>query len=180
MRANDIKQTPTSEMQGIEIVMISVNSDLNKNTTMNTSFTSEALLPAHMVTATLTSLMPTKVSKLKTITLTSPATKAAVLFLDRKERLEHPEGVFDKAGRWEPLGRDHQVFDYANHRTPSRVYPNTWSQACRSAEHCAKFFEADVVEVRKIANKIKKTWDGKSTCQPIAEALVNSGATIRL
>ena len=81
--------------------------------------------------------------------------KSAVKFLNRKNRNEDPEGEFDNGGRWYPEGKDAEVFDYS-HRSPSRAYPYSYLTACRTAEHCAKLYGADVHQVRKASNIMKK------------------------
>jgi len=83
---------------------------------------------------------------------------AAVEYYKRKERISHPAGSFDKAGRWYP---DHEEglngFVASNYRTPSRAYPFTLMSACRSCEHVASLFGVydNVLSVRRIAKVIR-------------------------
>ncbi len=81
------------------------------------------------------------------------AFRAQARWLRRKERTEHPDGRFDKAGRWYPSA-DEDCDDYTSHtRTPSRAWPNTYNSAARSLEHCEALDGAshdDVLLMRRI------------------------------
>lgn len=61
---------------------------------------------------------------------------AALLRHDRRQRrLEHPEGMFDRAGRWYPSqAEDHGVS--ARVRSPSAAFPRSYMAACRTIAHC--------------------------------------------
>ena len=61
---------------------------------------------------------------------------AALLRHDRRQRrLEHPEGTFDRAGRWYPSqAEDHGVS--ARVRSPSAAFPRSYMAACRTIAHC--------------------------------------------
>ena len=80
------------------------------------------------------------------------AFRAQARWLRRKERTEHPDGTFDKAGRWYPSA-DEDCDDYTSHtRTPSRAWPNTYNHAARSLEHCEALEDAnhdDVLLMRR-------------------------------
>ena len=57
-------------------------------------------------------------------------------WMRRQARTEHPDGAFDKAGRWEPSDIEN-CDNYTRWiRTPSRAWPNTYNHAARSLEHC--------------------------------------------
>lgn len=83
------------------------------------------------------------------------AVQAGMTFRRRQDREEHPEGEFDKGGRWYPKGKDAEVFDY-NRRSPSRAWPYSYMLHARTAEHVAKLFGVTATEVRKAGNAIKK------------------------
>ena len=89
--------------------------------------------------------------------------RAAILFIERKERIAHPKGSTDNAGRWYPSCRDKAVFPSNEYRSPSRAYPWSYMLACRTAAQCARIYDADLTDTRRIANAIKKVWDGKES-----------------
>lgn len=62
--------------------------------------------------------------------------EAAVRFVRRKRRLEHPDGTFDRAQRWYPASSEGLNTDC--YRSPSREYPYSYLLACRTAVHCAR------------------------------------------
>ncbi len=60
----------------------------------------------------------------------------------RQERREHPDGEFDKAGRWNESDTEHR--DCCNKiRYPSRSYPYSRMVHCRTAEHIAHLYDVD-------------------------------------
>jgi len=80
--------------------------------------------------------------------------RAAERFLRRRDRTEHPEGKCDRAGRWYPA--DSENFDHRGRRIPSRAWPWSYMQACRTLAHCAHLEGVPglVSEVRKAARKL--------------------------
>lgn len=98
----------------------------------------------------------------------SPEVQAAVLFIKRKERLDHPEGGTDRGGRWYPKGRDAEVFPADAYRSPSRAWRWSYMVACRTAAQCARYHDVDVKAVRSIARGIEAEWDGK---EPVEAAV---------
>lgn len=71
------------------------------------------------------------------------AFRAQARWLRRKERTEHPDGTFDKAGRWYP-SKDENCDDYTSHtRTPSRRWLYSYLLAARSLAHCEALEDAD-------------------------------------
>lgn len=77
------------------------------------------------------------------------------LYQARKARLVHPEGTFDKGGRWYPSARENGSVS-ATHRSPSRAWPYSYLTACRTRRHCAElaarqyeYFAACVAEARE-------------------------------
>ena len=81
------------------------------------------------------------INTLRTLTSAQsiPALMAAILFILRRDRDEHPCGQFDNAGRWYAKGRDYEVL--ARCRAPSRAFP--WSQmsSCRTLRHCCRYYD---------------------------------------
>ena len=77
---------------------------------------------------------------------------AYALWMRRQARTEHPDGAFDKAGRWEPSDIEN-CDNYTRWiRTPSRAWPNTYNHAARSLEHCEALENAnhdDVLLMRR-------------------------------
>ena len=56
------------------------------------------------------------------------------VYESRKSRITHPNGSFDKAGRWDPDETEFQ--DCCRYiRKPSRTYPYSLLKHCRSKKH---------------------------------------------
>lgn len=75
---------------------------------------------------------------------------ALARFNRRRDRLENPEGFFDNGGRWYPSGDD--VGCCGCNREPSRAWPYTWLQECRTQLACLMHDGAlggDVSNLRK-------------------------------
>lgn len=62
--------------------------------------------------------------------------KAALRYIRRKNRAEHPAGKFDSAKRWYP--NPCEGLDVSNFRSPSHAFPFSYLLACRTAAHCAR------------------------------------------
>jgi len=92
---------------------------------------------------------------------------AACLYLKRRERQAHPEGHFDKAGRWYSEGQDAAVMTVC--RPPSRAWPLSEMHACRALSHCARYHEADELKTRRITNAIEHLVSGKKLTKPAEE-----------
>ncbi|QNN21767.1 hypothetical protein HED60_05605 [Planctomycetales bacterium ZRK34] len=61
--------------------------------------------------------------------------KRRVVFVARRDRILHPDGTFDRGGRWYPTdAEDCGVTKYI--RSPSRAYPYSYLVACRTLKHC--------------------------------------------
>ncbi len=67
----------------------------------------------------------------------------------RQNRAEHPDGKFDKGGRWYPSEAEVQVC-CSRIRTPSRTWPYSLMRHCRSVEHVAKLYGVSVTELRRV------------------------------
>jgi hypothetical protein len=70
-----------------------------------------------------------------------------------KSRDNHPEGIFDKVGRWYPNIR---LTCCGNIRSPSRNFPLSLNKHCRSAEHVANIHQVDKAQMVKAYNLISK------------------------
>jgi len=60
----------------------------------------------------------------------------------RRARREHPEGQFDKAGRWHPSDSERQPC-CSSIRQPSKRYPHSLLKHCRSLGHVARLNDVD-------------------------------------
>lgn len=58
--------------------------------------------------------------------------KVKTVYYLMKNRLVHPEGTFDKAGRWYP---DNMYECCSDIRGPSRSYPYSYMLHCRTKKH---------------------------------------------
>lgn len=92
------------------------------------------------------------------------AAKTAFQYLLRRERVEDPEGSFDKKGRWYP-SEEERCACCASVRAPSNAYPYSYMKHARSLEHCAwlavkegpKDFTALVRKAAHVAPPLPKT-----------------------
>ncbi|MFA8388370.1 MAG: hypothetical protein ACEPO2_22365 [Pelagibaca sp.] len=77
--------------------------------------------------------------------------QAGTEFYRRKNRLSHPPGAFDKAGRFVAAERSSRVVAA---RRPSRAYPYSEMAAARTAAHCAEIYCADSLHAKRIDRAI--------------------------
>lgn len=83
------------------------------------------------------------------------ALQAAELWRRRKSRAEHPDGSFDKAGRWYPSHTESQ--DCCRYiRRPSRIFPYSFITHCRSKEHIANLLGVSVRTINMVLFLQKK------------------------
>lgn len=62
---------------------------------------------------------------------------AREMYVSRKERLSHPDGTFDKGGRFYPS--EHETCACcAQVRSPSRAWPYSYMVHCRTLKHCTE------------------------------------------
>jgi len=87
-----------------------------------------------------------------------PTARAAVRYLRRRDRQEHPKGETDPGGRWWPDGTEH--LDETEYRTPSRKWPWSLMIACRTVKHCAALEGADIRETRRLSKLIDAVESG--------------------
>jgi hypothetical protein len=102
------------------------------------------------------------------------ALSALTRFSRRQERLEHPEGTFDNAGRFYPSdSEDCGVSSYI--RTPSRSYPHSYMLACRTLDHCERLEDADhddVLLLRRFFKSMEIDTSDKRACLAAIVAVV--------
>jgi hypothetical protein len=80
--------------------------------------------------------------------------KAAICYLDRQSRDEHPDGHFDNKKRWEPSSIEHcECCDSI--RTPSKAWPFSLMVHCRTAQHIARLYGVPSRELLAAARKIE-------------------------
>jgi hypothetical protein len=82
-----------------------------------------------------------QIKKLRTFSCArnNQALLAAILYVLRRDRDEHPTGHFDNARRWYASGRDKEVLAWC--RQPSRAYPWSEMRSCCSLRHCCRYYD---------------------------------------
>lgn len=80
----------------------------------------------------------------------TPLETAVSLYHARKARRAHPEGKFDKAGRFYPAETEERECCQGI-RTPSRAFPYSYMTHCRTAAHVAALYGVDAAELRRAA-----------------------------
>jgi len=77
----------------------------------------------------------------------SDPTKAAIEYLQIKARYIHPNGKFDKAGRWYP---DIMESCCEAVSQPTRSYPYALMLHCRTLKHIAHSYNIEESEIRYV------------------------------
>ena len=85
---------------------------------------------------------------------TAKRIKIAWEFIKRRDRLTHPDGRTDNAGRWYP-SKAERCPCCDSVRSPSRSYPWSYMQHCRTAEHVAQLHGQEPSTIRHIARQIE-------------------------
>lgn len=79
--------------------------------------------------------------------------RAARTFLARRDRTAHPDGNFDKAGRWYPS--EAETCDCCSTvRSPSRAHPFSYMVHCRTMKHVANLFGVSVTDLRREVRRL--------------------------
>jgi hypothetical protein len=73
-------------------------------------------------------------------------------FKTRQDRSEHPDGKFDRGGRWYP-SEDEEQACCGRIRSPSRAYPYSLMTHCRTLRHVAKLYSVKESELRTYAKE---------------------------
>ncbi len=79
--------------------------------------------------------------------------QAAKEYVGRRERMVHPDGYFDNAGRWYPYSDEVQNC-CKGIRSPSRAYPYSYMTHCRTAIHVANLYEVDATDLRRAVKEM--------------------------
>lgn len=74
--------------------------------------------------------------------------EAACEFIKRSHRIKHPEGFFNKQGRWYPNEREKRSCCNAVH-SPSTKHPYNLMSHCRTKKHIAELYKVDIKELGK-------------------------------
>ena len=90
--------------------------------------------------------------------LTAKLKNAALETLRRRDRLSHPEGRVGNGGRWYPS--DNERCDCCDAiRSPSRTWPWSLMQHCRTASHVANKTGYDIRTLRWAIRRLQKEED---------------------
>ena len=79
---------------------------------------------------------------------------AAREYIARQSRDTHPDGTFDRAGRWYP-SESEWCNCCTGIRSPSRAYPYSLMTHCRSAGHVAALYGVDARDLRRAIKYVK-------------------------
>jgi hypothetical protein len=91
--------------------------------------------------------------KRKTVAaITMGALNAAIEFNALKSRKLNPSGSFDRQGRWYPA-TEHECC--RSIRRPSRAWPYSFLNHCRTAEHVSWDYGVCVSELRSVARRLE-------------------------
>ncbi len=82
--------------------------------------------------------------------------EAAIEFIERQNRISHPDGSNDKGGRWYPSDGERQLCCQSV-RSPSRGYPWSYMVHCRTAKHIATLYGVDERSLKRLATYLKST-----------------------
>ena len=75
-------------------------------------------------------------------------------YLDLQSRRAHPNGSFDRQGRWWPEEYHACCMDI---RTPSKAWPYSAMLHCRTLVHVAEMRGVSVLDLRRAVNAKRKT-----------------------
>ena len=82
--------------------------------------------------------------------------KSAQIYLDRRDRTEHPAGHFTNGNKWFPSAEE-RCFCCIGIRQPSWAYPWSLNKHCRSIEHIAELCDVDATDLRRAVRKLKQS-----------------------
>jgi len=91
-------------------------------------------------------------SKLENLSYEERLIEAAKEYVARRDRIIHPDGSFDKAGRWYPTDEETQEC-CEGIRSPSRAYPYSYMVHCRTIQHVAHLYGVTTADLKKIVLK---------------------------
>lgn len=88
-------------------------------------------------------------------------TRALDVLRARQDRTEHPDGTWDKAGRWYPS--EHELAECCRKIAgPTRAYPYTFMVHCRSALHVAARSGVSASDLRSADTALKMLAKGQA------------------
>jgi len=82
----------------------------------------------------------------------TPEERALERYLRRKNRQEKPQGRYDNGGRWWPDEEEIRPC-CRNIRRPSRAWPFTLLDHCRTLAHCCALEGADLREAMRLLRR---------------------------
>lgn len=85
--------------------------------------------------------------------------KAALEYIDRRDRGAHPDGTFDKAGRWWPSSSERRPCCKLI-RQPSRAHPYSYMVHCRTIPHVAQLFNVPEAALKERVKQIDAGYTG--------------------
>ena len=85
------------------------------------------------------------------------------LYRARKARTTHPDGRFDRAGRWYPSEIEDCDGDGTSVRTPSRAWPYSYMLRCRTKDHCKALVQAALAG-REVPTDVSALIEGGTKC----------------
>ena len=91
------------------------------------------------------------------------AQEAAELFLARKDRKVHPDGDFDRAGRWYP-SESEKCDCCSGIRSPSRSYPYSYMVHCRTKAHVSCLTGIPVKDINAALRNLQGGKTVKKAC----------------
>lgn len=78
--------------------------------------------------------------------------KAAEVYVSRKKRESHPDGEFDKVGRWYPSEEETCLY-CGDIRRPSNTYKYSLMIHCRTCDHIANLYGVSSLDIKRCVNK---------------------------
>ena len=90
-----------------------------------------------------------------TTEVTDKILDAANEYVRRQDRASHPDGTFDKSGRWYPSDAE-TCPCCSDICSPSLSYPYSFMVHCRTIKHVAMLFDAPLKDVRAKARMLDK------------------------
>ena len=81
---------------------------------------------------------------------TTDLVTAVEMYTRRQMRQAHPDGAFDRKGRWYPSESEQRPC-CAGIRSPSAAWPHSLNKHCRSVEHVAALTGVEAKALRRAA-----------------------------
>jgi len=84
---------------------------------------------------------------------TDKEVEVAEIVVRLKDRDIHPDGFFDRGGRWFPFKETASLREV---RAPSKPYPFSYLRHCRTAKYQAQLHGVDLGNVKKAMKEVRK------------------------